>query len=357
MHLDLQNLAWGSPVLGLALLGVALILGLGVALVRLKSGRLPHAASDSFPDEKAQANPNAVVFPPSRRAALATLLPGTKAKADISTQELRKKQLPSTRTQDLGKKNQYTPTSISTQEIEALGRFPDYSVLSGVPHPEPLTSFDIKTAKFRPFRPFRWTYHQTMGEQWIIALLRPNKLTEREALMKMEPDYWVELEHNYFKRMTQRMELYKEHGEKVMFWAPGSELASRELMEMVVQNICIRYPQYFQLEKDNTLLRNRLLDTVTDISSMPPLQVLFNNVPEDFAVMCRSEDDGMYYLRSAMICSSVGWNVGLHKNKILRRIHDNVPQWEEKMAFSVDRYVEGPLPSNTRTSSRTDSPP
>jgi hypothetical protein len=154
--------------------------------------------------------------------------------------------------------------------------------------------------------------------------------------MKYEPDYWVELEHNYFRRMKQRLELWKEHGEKVMFQCPGSEMASRELMEMVLQFLCIRYPQCFQLEENDTIFRNRLLNTSTDINSMPPLEVLFHHVPEDYAVMLRNEEDGMYYLRSAMICSSVGWNTGLHKNKVLRRIHDNVPQWG-KMAFSVDR--------------------
>lgn len=156
--------------------------------------------------------------------------------------------------------------------------------------------------------------------------------------MKMEPDYWIELEQNYFRRMEQRMELWKEHGERVMFEAPGSELAARELMEMVLQFLTIRYPHYFQLEDDGRVLRNRLLGTATVVDSMKPLEVLFCNVPEDFAVMLRSQDDGNYYLRAAVVCSSVGWNVGSHKNKVLRRIHDNVPLWE-KMAFSVDRFV------------------
>ena len=49
-------------------------------------------------------------------------------------------------------------------EIKALGDFPDYEALSGVPLPEPYKEFDIKTALPRPYRPFRWQYHQTMCE-------------------------------------------------------------------------------------------------------------------------------------------------------------------------------------------------
>lgn len=47
-------------------------------------------------------------------------------------------------------------------EVRALGDFPDYAALSGVPLPSPLPDFDITQAMPRPYRPFRWSYHQTM---------------------------------------------------------------------------------------------------------------------------------------------------------------------------------------------------
>ncbi|KAI1852726.1 hypothetical protein JX266_002267 [Neoarthrinium moseri] len=311
-----------TPMLGLAILGFVAI---GLLVAFLAPRQLPSRIRTLYQavDEKPEAYPNASVFPPSRRAALEKLLPRfqiVKKENVVPVADLKRNQLTTKGTQDLNRKDQFTPTGILTQEIKALGKFPDYSVLSGVPHPKPIPSFDISKAVFRPFRPFRWNYHQTM------------------SLMKMESDYWIELEHNYFTRMKQRIDIWEQHGERIMFEAPGSELASRELMEMVLQNICIKYPHYFQLEENNTILRNRLLDTSIVIGSMPALEVLYRTIPEDFAVMCRNEEDGMYYLRSAMVCSSVGWNIGLHKNKILRKIHDAVPQWEEKMAFSVDRW-------------------
>ncbi|KAH6652264.1 hypothetical protein BKA67DRAFT_626947 [Truncatella angustata] len=310
------------PVLGLAIFGFAVLLVLREARLRSRFHSKDFKSSNSSSDEKVDKNNPINVFPPSRRVALVELLPAshlvTNAVA-IPLEDLKRNQLPTTKVQPLEQKNLFTSTGLLTQEVKALGRFPNYSVLSGVPHPNPAPSFDITKANFRPFRPFRWTYHQTM------------------AVMKMEPDYWIELEQNYSRRMQQRLELWKEHGERVLFEAPGSELAARELMEMVVQFLTIRYPQYFQLEDDNKILRNRLLETATVIGSMTPLEVLMRNVPEDFTVMLRSEEDGNYYLRAATVCSSVGWNIGLHKNKVLRRIHDNVPHWE-KMAFSVDRY-------------------
>jgi len=58
--------------------------------------------------------------------------------------------------------SKYTPTGFSVDEIKALGDFPDYAELSGVPLPEAYSNFDIDKAMPRPYRPFRWTYHQTM---------------------------------------------------------------------------------------------------------------------------------------------------------------------------------------------------
>ena len=55
-----------------------------------------------------------------------------------------------------------TPMGISLGEVNALGDFPDYASLSGVPPPEPYKDFDIAKAIPRPYRPFRWGYHQTM---------------------------------------------------------------------------------------------------------------------------------------------------------------------------------------------------
>ncbi|KAH8905793.1 hypothetical protein BR93DRAFT_880422 [Coniochaeta sp. PMI_546] len=272
-------------------------------------------------------------FPPSRRHVLGGLsaLEKSVLEPDMAPRTLQAKALPTTRAHDLKKDDQYTPTGFSTQEIRALGRFPDYALLSGVRHPKPCdVNFDISKAMFRPYRPFRWNYHQTM------------------SLMKFDPDWWVELERNYHGTMAARQELLKTHPGNVMFEYPGSELACRELMEMLLQFVTKRYPQYFSLERDNTILVNRLLNTTSDLLTTPPLKVIFDNIPEDYALMLRNENDGLYYLRAAMVCSSVGWDIGQHRNEPLTQIHTHVPDFKEKMAFSMDRFfakmpVEQPI--------------
>lgn len=148
----------------------------------------------------------------------------------------------------------------------------------------------------------------------------------------------MELEQNYLTTMAARQEILQKHGEMVFFTDPGTELACRELMEMLVQFVCKRYPQYFSLEDNNTVLHNRLLGTKTDLVATPPLKVVFTNIPEDYAMAFRNEKDGFYYLRAAMVCSSVGWDIGMNRGKVLRDIHEHVPDYAEKMAFSMDRF-------------------
>jgi hypothetical protein len=60
-----------------------------------------------------------------------------------------------------------TPCGFSVDEIKALGDFPDYAKLSGMPLPKPYQNFDISKALPRPYRPFRWAYHQTMC-RWLF---------------------------------------------------------------------------------------------------------------------------------------------------------------------------------------------
>ncbi|KAJ5786128.1 uncharacterized protein N7503_011340 [Penicillium pulvis] len=258
-------------------------------------------------------------LPPQRRESLLQLKGVTFRWRDIDETEVRQNALPMTVDYMKSPGNLYTPTGFSVDEVKALGDFPDYATLSGVPLPDSYPEHVIEKAKPRPYRPFRWAYHQTM------------------SLTKLEPDWWIELESTYKSRIAQRKELFAKHGKAVLDARPGSELACKELMEMVLQFICARYPQYFTLV-DNSILQNRILGTEQDVRSKPPLEILLDNVPEDFALTLRDEKTGYYFLRAAVICSALGWNVASKIDKRLDAIHEPIPDYKEKMQFSMDRY-------------------
>lgn len=163
-----------------------------------------------------------------------------------------------------------------------------------------------------------------------------------KALTKLEPDWWLELESQYKARVAERKDLVAKHGTMVLDYLPGSELACKELMEMALQFYCARYPQYFSLsfsQSEGYVFHNRILGVDTTISSMHPLHVLLNHVPEDFAIMLRNPEDGKYYLRGGVLCSALGWNIGTKIGMQLKEIHSPIPDYKEKMEFSMDRHV------------------
>lgn len=111
-------------------------------------------------------------FPPSRRSELAEggLSLPVKSVAESSL-NWTKRVLPITASYLEASDDTYTPCEFSIKEIKALGDFPNYAALSGVPLPQPYPDFDIKKALPRPYRPFRWSYHQTMCKNYDMLLL------------------------------------------------------------------------------------------------------------------------------------------------------------------------------------------
>lgn len=99
-------------------------------------------------------------FPPSSRENLLRVLPGVALAPNPV--EIRKDLAPFTLDYRECGPSLYTPTGVSLGEIKTLGDFPNYAELSGVPLPDEYKGFRIETALPRPYRPFRWAYHQTM---------------------------------------------------------------------------------------------------------------------------------------------------------------------------------------------------
>lgn len=101
-------------------------------------------------------------LPPSRRGSLLQLDGGAIRWREVDDAEIASNILPMTADYRNSPGHLYTPTGFSVDEIKALGDFPDYATLSGVPLPGAYPEHEIEKAKPRPYRPFRWAYHQTM---------------------------------------------------------------------------------------------------------------------------------------------------------------------------------------------------
>lgn len=112
--------------------------------------------SSTSPSDYAQ------ILPPQRRESLGNLDNNAFSSTVVDEKEIAKQVLPMTTDYRTCPDERYTPTGLSVKEIKALGPFPDYAELSGFPLPQPYQEFNIDKALPRPYRPFRWSYHQTM---------------------------------------------------------------------------------------------------------------------------------------------------------------------------------------------------
>ncbi|KAL6362352.1 hypothetical protein LRP88_03630 [Fusarium phalaenopsidis] len=259
------------------------------------------------------------VFPPSQRPALSSFdsrFPHADQNVDIS--KLSRLVLGMDENHATASPERFIYSGFTVGDVLKLGNFPDYAALSEVPLPKPVEDFDINTAQPRPYRPLRWPYHQTMSFQ------------------KMETDYWIELDNMYHRYIQERKKIFAKNGKDILNALPGSELACKELTEMVIHFLCARYPRYFQL-KGNTFI-NHIFGTEYDLSTIDPLHVLLENVPEDFAIMLRDPQTGRYHFRAGVICASTGWSLGTKLGLGLPEIHEPVPDYREKMQLSMDRF-------------------
>lgn len=155
----------------------------------------------------------------------------------------------------------------------------------------------------------------------------------------MEPDYWIELESTYRERVAQRKALHSVRGKGVIDALPGSEPACRELMEMVIQFLCARYPNQFHYTSKTGVFHNRILDVYSETLTINPLEFLLQHVPEDFLLTLEDKSTGLYVLRAAVSCSQVGWDLKKKMGRPLHEIHEPVPDYKERMQFSMDRSV------------------
>jgi hypothetical protein len=116
-------------------------------------------------------------------------------------------------------------------------------------------------------------------------------------------------------------------------------------MEMVIQFLCARYPDQFNFDKRTRLFHNYILKTSSNIRNIDPWMFLLENVPEDFLITQKDEQTGLYVMTAGIACSALGWNIEMKMGKPLHEIHEVVPDYKERMSYSMDR--SGPEPPST----------
>jgi len=124
------------------------------------------------------------------------------------------------------------------------------------------------------------------------------------------------------------------------------EKACKEVLEMVIQHLTTKYPQFFQ--KSGTKVHNALTGETFDTkhTSLSPLEIAVRLAIEDFNILLPREiqtekgTEIQYQLAATATLFPAAWII---KEKVGTRVvdlHTPVPGWHEKLAIAVESRLK-----------------
>ncbi|CAI5757470.1 unnamed protein product [Candida verbasci] len=194
------------------------------------------------------------------------------------------------------------------------------------PSPLMITPEEVANYDDRPWRPFRWPYHQTM------------------SIFKLDINHWLDMDKYYQHYINEKKRIRMKYGKQNFDWLPEGYDACFELMETVTQHMLNRYPLLFTLLKDGKgkVVKNEVTNEILDMSlplKQHPLIYVSKMAKEDFYVVLKNPKDGLHYLVAAAVPFPGGsFGIDSKIGKHLDIIHEDVPYYKEKLQKSMERW-------------------
>ncbi|KAI0645173.1 hypothetical protein C8Q79DRAFT_756449 [Trametes meyenii] len=202
------------------------------------------------------------------------------------------------------------------------------SRVSLLPDPDPLVEFDLETASIRNFiyanKTVRYPYYQTMAHQ------------------PMHINHWIEIDKEYRWYIDEKARVIKEQGKKVIDSLPENDEACGELLELLADYLPKRYPTLFKREAADSitsLVTGDRFDAVSTKKGTDALLVISRLVQDDF-LMARERPDGQVYLVGGLIAFPGTYLLSDTIDKPLEVLHTDVPDFNQKLLFSVERTLK-----------------
>lgn len=205
------------------------------------------------------------------------------------------------------------------------------------PDPLMITPEQVRNYDDRPWRPFRWPYHQTM------------------SIFKLDMNHWLDMDKYYWRYLEEKKRIWMTYGKENIDWLPEGYEPSLELMQITARHMLKRYPKLFTLIEDRgehggIILFNELSMETLDMTfplSEHPLLFVSKMAKEDFYVVLQNPTDGMHYLVAAAV-PFPGGSFGIKEKlgKHLDVIHEGVPYYKEKLKVSMERWFARLTPND-----------
>ncbi|KAI5963767.1 uncharacterized protein KGF55_002647 [Candida pseudojiufengensis] len=189
---------------------------------------------------------------------------------------------------------------------------------------------DVKNYDDRPWRPFRWPYHQTM------------------SIFKLDINHWLDMDKYYQHYIDEKKRIRLKYGKQNFDMLPEGREACTELMETVVDHMLVRYPLLFTLmnngswENEGKIVKNEITNEIIDMTlplKEQPLVYVSKFAKEDFYVVLQNPKDNLYYLVGGAVPFPGGsFSVSEKMGKNLDAIHVGVPYYKQSLKRSMERW-------------------
>ncbi len=142
------------------------------------------------------------------------------------------------------------------------------------------------------------------------SLVFINKSFVPIGLQSLNTDEWIEIDCHYRKYIAVKRDLLNERNEAVFMFKDGTETASREVLDMLVDYLPQRFPNMFRKTANgiDNLITNESFDLVGNIR-MHPLNIASRLIQEDLVIMQHDPQDGLYH---ANVCQTSRRNLSIN---------------------------------------------
>lgn len=200
------------------------------------------------------------------------------------------------------------------------------------------SSFQWDKTPPRKFRPFKPKYSLTMG------------------LSTPDHQDWLLIEDSYLNRVNYHKEIFESSvAESTCLCHETAESAVQELYDYSLDFALARFPRYFKKISKAAVLNtiiNRVLPATSTAAihegktSRDLLRLLGENFEEDFLLLGFDPDVQEYRLRACTGIAAEGFTWANRMNMKLTDIHHPIPQYKERLQFSMNKAFRNMVPGN-----------
>lgn len=163
------------------------------------------------------------------------------------------------------------------------------------------------------------------------------------GLRPLAPADWLWLDDRYDAEVALRHKLLDQRRDEVFQACPEAQVASTEVLELVLAFLEKYHKERFQQIQGEKILVPGQTPSGMASTSLHPLELAGRMVQEDLCVMqAVPEDDkdaGEYRLTAAALCFPTRWNLREKIGQPMSEIHDPVPGYREQINAPVNQFM------------------